>query len=61
MTVGRGTYDADVDLVAGGEGGVTGDGDGMLQGQVLHHVQVPQLLAHVLHGQTLGDTAEKRN
>ena len=47
------THDADVDLVAGRGRRLTGHGHRVLQGQVLHHVQVPELLTHLLHRQAL--------
>lgn len=60
LGVGWGTYNADVDFVAGWEWGVTGYGHRMLQGEILHYVQAPQLLAHTLHSQAL-DTKKKWN
>lgn len=42
-----------MDLVAGREGRVTGYGHRMLQGEILHHVQVSQLFTHLLNGQAL--------
>lgn len=52
------TYDADVDFIAGGERGVAGYGHGMLQGEILHYVQTPQLLAHVFNGGALDASEE---
>lgn len=50
------TYDGDVDFAAGRGGRLTGDGDGELGGEVLHHVEAPQLPAHLLHRHALTPT-----
>lgn len=48
-----GTYDGHMDLVVGRGGWLTAHGDGVLGGEVPHHVQTPQFIADVLNRHAL--------